>query len=150
MPKAGSVNQMEPSDLTTTSFGELRGLPSTPSKRLQMTVIDPPHAVLAGHEPALPVAGIAVGIVRRLAEDAHRTGFLLPFQDAVVGDVAPQQRAEFAEPDRALAPAAAGIELLDRRVHRRFDRVETRIERDNCGIGIGLGGLPTGGHRGSP
>src|SRR5580704_19281842 len=28
MPNGGSVNQIDPSDLTTTSFGELSGLPS--------------------------------------------------------------------------------------------------------------------------
>src|SRR5207237_8689769 len=84
----------------------------------------PPHAVLAGHEPALPVSGIAVGVVRWLAEDADRPGFFLPFEDAVVRDIAPQQRAEFTEPDRAFAPAAAGIEPLARRVHWRLDRLE--------------------------
>src|ERR1700719_2213779 len=110
----------------------------------------PPHAVLAGHEPALPVPGIAVGVVRGLAENTDRAGLLLPFQDAVVRDVAPQQRAEFAKPDRTFAPAAAGIELLDRGVHWRFDRVETRIEGYDRGIGVGLGGLPSGGHRRSP
>src|SRR5712692_8273914 len=45
MPNAGSVNQIEPSDLTTTSFGELSGLPSTPSNRLQITVIVPSCSV---------------------------------------------------------------------------------------------------------
>src|SRR3954453_20220023 len=45
MPNIGSVNQIEPSDLTTTSFGELSGLPSTPPKRLQITVIVPSCSV---------------------------------------------------------------------------------------------------------
>ena len=51
MPKGGSVNQIEPSDLTTTSFGELSGLPSTPSKRLQMTVIVPSCSVRVTRRP---------------------------------------------------------------------------------------------------
>ena len=110
----------------------------------------PPHAVLAGDQPPLAIAGIAVGIVGGLAKNADRAGFLLPFEDPVIGDVAPQQRAELAEPDRPLAPPAAGIEPLDRGVHRRADRLEARIERDDCGIGIGLGGLPVSRHRGSP
>src|ERR1051326_8628230 len=42
MPNTGSVNQIEPSDLTTTSLGELSGFLS---KRLQMTVIDPSCSV---------------------------------------------------------------------------------------------------------
>src|ERR1051325_883105 len=45
MPKAGSVNHTEPSDFTTTSFGELSGLPSTPPNRLQITVIVPSCSV---------------------------------------------------------------------------------------------------------
>ena len=52
---------------------------------------DAPPAVLAGDEPALAVARVAVGEVRGLAVDADRARLLLPLQDAVVGDVAPQQ-----------------------------------------------------------
>src|SRR5579862_5983024 len=42
MPKTGSVNHTDPSDLTTTSLGELSGFLS---KRLQMTVIEPSCSV---------------------------------------------------------------------------------------------------------
>src|SRR5260221_6270959 len=42
MPKVGSVNQTDRSDLTTTSLGELSGLCS---KRLQITVIEPSCSV---------------------------------------------------------------------------------------------------------
>src|SRR4029434_7715888 len=42
MPKGGSVNQIEPSDLQTMSFGELSGLLS---KRSAMTVIEPSYSV---------------------------------------------------------------------------------------------------------
>ena len=42
MPKRGSVNQIEPSDFTTTSFGEFSRLPS---KRSQITVIVPSYSV---------------------------------------------------------------------------------------------------------
>src|SRR5712664_4732053 len=42
MPKGGSVNQIESSDLTTTSFGELSFLPS---KRSRMTVMLPSYSV---------------------------------------------------------------------------------------------------------
>src|SRR5580704_4256139 len=42
MPNGGSVNQTEPSDLTTTSFGELSGLPL---KRLHNVVIVPSCSV---------------------------------------------------------------------------------------------------------
>src|SRR5258707_759391 len=42
MPNGGSVNQTEPSDLTTTSFGELSGLPSN---RLHKVVMVPSCSV---------------------------------------------------------------------------------------------------------
>src|SRR5260370_26190194 len=42
MAEGGSVNQIESSDLTTTSFGELSGLPS---KRSRMTVMLPSYSV---------------------------------------------------------------------------------------------------------
>src|ERR1700675_4754520 len=42
MPKIGSVNHTDPSDLTTTSLGEFSCLCS---KRLQITVIDPSCSV---------------------------------------------------------------------------------------------------------
>src|SRR6266581_7798378 len=42
MPNGGSVNQTEPSDFTTTSLGELSGLPS---KRSRITLIEPSYSV---------------------------------------------------------------------------------------------------------
>src|SRR6266446_4937744 len=51
---------------------------------------DAPRVMLAGDEPALAVAGVAVGVVRWLAEDADRAGLLVPAHDPVVRDVAPQ------------------------------------------------------------
>src|SRR3954451_23518443 len=48
MPKSGSVNQIESSDLATTSFGELSRLFSN---RSQMTVIDPSISVRTTRRP---------------------------------------------------------------------------------------------------
>src|SRR6059058_3298670 len=42
MPNGGSVNQIEPSDFTTTSLGELSGLPSY---RSRMTLMLPSYSV---------------------------------------------------------------------------------------------------------
>src|SRR5215469_11277364 len=107
MPNGGSVNQIESSDLTTMSFGELSGLPSN----LSMSVVMVPsysvarHApcvVLAGDEPSLPVAGIAVGVIGGLAVDARVARHLVPAQDAIVGDIAPIDAARIAEIDRPL------------------------------------------------
>src|SRR4029453_17653937 len=39
-------------------------------------------AMLAGNEPSLTVAGVAIGEVGRLAEDADRAGLFLPLEDA--------------------------------------------------------------------
>ena len=74
-----------------------------------------PRVVLAGDEPALAVAGVAVRVVGRLAIDRRAAGLLIPAQDAVVRDVAPQQAAPVAHPHRAFAPARASIELFDAR-----------------------------------
>src|SRR3546814_17019339 len=61
---------------------------------------DAARQVLAGDQPALAVARIAIGVVRRLAELADGAGFFFPLHDAVVGDVAPQQEAARSEERR--------------------------------------------------
>jgi len=73
MPNGGSVNQIEPSDLHTMSFGEFSGLPSYLSATV---VIVPSYSVREMRrvpcsqvsKPALAVARVAVGEIRRLAE----------------------------------------------------------------------------------
>ena len=102
--------------------------------------------MLAGDEPPLAVARVAVGVARRLAEGADLAGRLVPFQDAVVRDVAPQQVAAVAEPDRPLGPAAAGIEPLDRRAEDPVGR-EALVEHLDRGVRIAHRGAP-GGARG--
>src|SRR5207237_10305877 len=91
--------------------------------------------MLAGDTADLAVAGIAVGIVRWLAEDAHRARFLVPFQHAIVRDVAPDQAAHISEPHRALAPAGAQIEAIDAR-QREMIFAKARIESGDERIGI--------------
>jgi hypothetical protein len=67
------VNQIESSDFTTTSFGELQPLAlvavgdhrDAPS---MLGARDAPPAMLARHEPALPVDGVAVRIAAGRAE----------------------------------------------------------------------------------
>ncbi len=49
---------------------------------------DPAATLLAADQAALPVDGVPVGIASRMAEDASRTGGLIPAQDPVVRDVA--------------------------------------------------------------
>ena len=76
---------------------------------------DAARAVFAGHEAAFPVARVAVGKIRRLAEcrDAERGA---PAQHAVVGNVGEQQAIVIAEPDRPLGPVEPAGKLLERRI----------------------------------
>ena len=148
----GSVNQIEPSDLTTTSLGEFSRLPSKLSisvviGAVVLGAVDAPPAVLAANQPALAVARVAVGEVRRLAVDADRARLLLPLEDAVVGDVAPQQIAPVAEIHRPFRPAAARGEALHAgELQPVF--LEARIERHDGRIGIARGLLPAVGEGG--
>src|SRR5207248_6339974 len=78
-------------------------------------------AVLAGDEPALAIAGIAVGEIGGLAEDADRAGLLLPFDDALVRDIAAQQIPPVAEPHRTFGPTQARRQPLHgRKLHPVF------------------------------
>src|SRR5262249_10522917 len=67
-----------------------------------------------GQEPAVEIAGIAVGMVGMGAEDADMAVLLEPAHHPVVRDVAPQEIAAVAEIDRPLGPAEAGGDALDR------------------------------------
>src|SRR5580698_7519262 len=84
--------------------------------------------MLGSHETPLTVARIAVRKqIRAGAKDADRASFLGPPHDPVIGDVAPQQIATVAEPDRAFAPTASFGESLDGR--KRIDVAgKARIE----------------------
>jgi hypothetical protein len=64
-----------------------------------------PGIVLAGDEAALAIASIAVRIVRRLAKYGGAAGLLVPPQDTVVRNVAPQHAASVTEPHRPLTSA---------------------------------------------
>jgi hypothetical protein len=69
--------------------------------------LDAPGALRAAHEAPLAIDRVAVGVARRRAEDADGPGRLVPAQDAVVGDVAPDEVAPRREVGGALGPAAA-------------------------------------------
>ena len=73
--------------------------------------------------------------MRRAAPDADRAGLLLPLQDAVVRDVAPQQIAAIAEPHRPLGEAAAAGDALDRGIAEHVF-LKARVEHLDVGIGI--------------
>src|SRR5262249_49687991 len=98
---------------------------------------DPPRIVLAGDKASLAIAGVTVGIVGRLSEDADRSRLLLPAHDTVVGDVAPKEVATVAKPHRALGPSHARGEPFDACQSQPILR-EARIERLHCRIGVAV------------
>src|SRR4051794_35555709 len=71
--------------------------------------------MLASNKPALTVAGVAIGVIRRLAKFGYGSSDLVPAQHPVVWNVAPQQETPVAEIDRTLAPARSGMEPLHAR-----------------------------------
>ncbi len=73
----------------------------------------PAVALLTGDQAALAVEGVAVAVPGHRAEDADRPGGLVPAQDPVVGDVAPDQLPPRGHVERALGPAAVPVELLE-------------------------------------
>src|SRR5580692_2744440 len=91
--------------------------------------------MLATDKAPLTIARMAVRVVRRLAEGADVARRFVPAQDAVVRDIAPQQIAAVAEPDRPLRPARALIQTLDGS-GSKDQRLEARIEHTDGRIGI--------------
>src|SRR5262245_42323319 len=98
--------------------------------------------MLAGGEPALPIAGIAVRIVRRPAINARASGRLVPAHDAIVGNVAPKHTARIPEIDRPFGPAHASGEPLHARQRQTISR-KARIENLDRRVGIALARLPS-------
>ena len=79
---------------------------------------DAARQMLAGDQPALVVDGVAVGIVRALAEHRDLMAGLGEPHHAVVGDVGPDEVAPGGEPGRPLAPARARPQPLDAHMAR--------------------------------
>src|SRR5215813_15606664 len=68
--------------------------------------------MLAGDQTAVPVTSVTIGKVGRLLKHTDRAGGFFPFEDAVVGNIAPQQVAPITKPDRAFRPAAPGVQVI--------------------------------------
>ena len=109
-----------------------------------------PREVFAGQQAALQVTRQAVGMVGRRAKGRDLPSLVVPTQDAVVGNVAPQQAAVVAKPLRAFAPAATRGDLLNAAAvdtvfgkalmqdfYRRVGVAAVRRER-NARAGVGL------------
>ena len=98
-------------------------------------------AVLAGEQPPLTIARVAVGEVRRLAEDARLPRLLVPAHDPVVRDVAPQDIAPVPEPRRTFGPAEARDQPLDLGGVEPVAR-EARVDDLDRRVGVALARLP--------
>src|SRR6185503_12914932 len=96
---------------------------------------DAPRAMLAGDEAALAIARVAVGEVGRRAKGRDLARLLVPAQDALVGNVAPEKNAQVAEPHGAFGPAASLGEALHVGA-TDAKPVEPRVERSDRGVGI--------------
>src|SRR5262249_478149 len=92
-------------------------------------------AVFTRDEPALAIARLALAVAGRVTD--HRNGALrlIPFQNSIVRDVAPQETAGVPEPYRPLAPARARSQFLDASVEQSTFG-ELLIEDMNGRIGV--------------
>src|SRR5712671_1704532 len=95
-----------------------------------------PAAMLARNLSTLMIERVAVAVVRRLAEHRDAAVVFDVAQLAIVGDVAPHEIASLGAPGRAFVPLAAGEEPMNRGVVDP-ERVESRVDGDDVGIGIG-------------
>src|SRR5262245_2311399 len=118
MPKGGSENQIESSDFTLMSLGELERLPSNLSINI---VIVPSYSVRVIRRVScsqvtrrpwrsrrLPLAWVG-----RFAIDADRAGNLVIPHEPIVRDVAPDQGTPVTEIHWPFAPAHPGRKPLD-------------------------------------
>src|SRR3974390_1751984 len=71
----------------------------------------------------------------RVAEHPARPAFLVPFHHPVVWNIAPDETAKVAEPDRALCKAATGGNAFDRSV-AQHQSSEPRVENFDVWVGI--------------
>ena len=134
------MNQIAPSEATTTSFGELSRLPwkTVDDHRDRPIILGARHAtgaVLAGDQPTRAVARVAVGVAGWMTEDRNGARRLVHLQNSIVRDVAPQEAAGVSEPHRPLAPARARSQLLDASIEQPIFG-EPLIEYVNGRIGV--------------
>jgi hypothetical protein len=88
--------------------------------------------MLASDQASFPIDGVAVRIHRRLAEYAQVIVILRQAHDAVVGNIAEQHVAPSREVDRALGPAEAGRDALNR--HGAGEGRKTGGPKRNSGL----------------
>ena len=98
---------------------------------MRPTVLGTDHRspiLTAGDEAPFQVAGIAVGVTGRLTQHAHAAALLVIFENAIVGDVAEDQKTQIGEPRRPFGPSCAGPKPFKPRIAEHV-LVKARIER---------------------
>ena len=153
LPKTSSNSQVAESKKTPVAdpLGEVghdldpAKFVSFPDSPFQLYQPFPP----AGDQPAAAVAGVAVGVVRGLAEHRDGAALLVPAQHAVVGNVAPHEVVAAAVPCRAFRPEHAGVQAADGRVPLN-EFFKLGFEHNGIGIWIALRRLagPVAGQQG--
>src|SRR5215813_12007441 len=91
--------------------------------------------MLAGDQTAVPVTGMAISKVGRLLKHTDRASGFFPFEDTVVGNIAPQQIAPIAKPHWPFRPAASGVQALHGRLLQPV-LFKTWVERGNGRIRV--------------
>jgi hypothetical protein len=85
--------------------------------RNRSIVFGPRHsaiALFAAYDSSLPVKSVAVGIPCRLAERAYRASGLIPAEDSVIWNVAPEKIATGGYPDWTFRPPATSVQAFQR------------------------------------
>ena len=119
------MNQIEPSDFTTTSLGELRRLPSKRSartRRVPSCSMRETQRVRCSHETSRPCRSTVwpLWLSAGCEEDRDRAVRFVVAQHAVVGDVGPDEVFAGREVGRALRPSGnRNAELFETNVVER-------------------------------
>src|SRR5215471_7928598 len=101
-----------------------------------------PAAMLAADLTALMIEGVAVAVVRRLAEHRDASVVFDVAKLAIVRDVAPDEIAPLAAPSRSFIPLTAGEKPMNPGVVDP-KLVEGGVDRDDVGIWIRHRGVGT-------
>src|SRR6476620_3407236 len=93
-----------------------------------------PGIMFTAEQPALAIPGIAVGEIRRLAEDAYMAILFVVAHQPIVGNVTPNEAAIIADVDRTLRPPKPVGNPLDCRIADFV--LESFIKRFDARIGV--------------
>ena len=154
MPNGGSVNQIEFVGFHHHVVGRIQRLAvelvdERGDGAVELGARDPPRVVLAGDEAPLAVAGVAVGVVGRLAE--HADAAVFPPASASCGCWECRSRPGSGRRRTRPAPRTSACRCARRSTLASAETIlgEARIEDLDGGVGVALARPPLGkGRRG--